>query len=82
MPNRVTPDQIREGRAMLDTLAAEYERDASALTISVYGQPPDLDLIKEFHDAGADRVVVRPNPANTEQEMNDELERLAGAVFK
>ncbi len=82
MPNRVTPDQIREGRATLDTPAAEYERDASALTMSVYGQVPDLDLIKAYHAAGADRVVVRPNRANTDQEMTDELERLAGAVLK
>ena len=82
MPNRITPDEIRESRAMLDTLAAEYERDASALNISVYGQLPDLDIIKAYHDAGANRVIVRPNPANTEREMADELERLAEAVLK
>ena len=81
MPNRVTPSQIEESRAILDTLAAETGRDPETITISVFGQSAELDLIKSFHDAGAERVIVRPEPANTEQEMSDELERLAEATL-
>ena len=82
MPNRVTPNQIEESRAILDTLAAEAGRDPESLTISVFGQAAELDLIRSFHDAGADRVIVRPKSAVTEQEMSDELERLAEATLR
>ena len=82
LPNRVTPEQLKESRAILDTLAAEMGRDPESITISVYGQPADLDLVKSLHDAGADRVVVRPEIANTEEEMSAELERIAEAVLR
>ena len=82
MPNRVTPSQIEESRVILDTLAAEADRDPESLTISVFGQSADLELIRSFHDAGADRVIVRPESANTEQEMSDELERIAEATLR
>ena len=45
LPNRVTPDQLREKRATLDRLAKEAGRDPAAITISVHGQPADRDLI-------------------------------------
>ena len=73
---------MKEGRAILDTLAAEMGRDPAALTISVFGQPPDLELVKAFHEAGADRVVIRSATANSEREMSAELERIAEAVLR
>jgi alkanesulfonate monooxygenase SsuD/methylene tetrahydromethanopterin reductase-like flavin-dependent oxidoreductase (luciferase family) len=82
MPNRITPEQIKESRAILDTLAAEMERDPKSLTITVHGQPADLDLIKAYEEAGVDAVVVRPNAASTEKEMSDELERIAEVVLR
>ena len=82
MPNRVDPAKIEESRLILDTLAAEAGRDPASLTISVYGQEADHDLVQSFLDAGADRVVVRPNTFDTEEEMGRELERMAEAVFK
>ena len=82
MPNRTTPSRIEESRAMLDTLAAEAGRDPGAITISVFGQSADLDMIRSFHGAGADRVMVRVESANTEQEMSDELERIAEATLR
>ena len=60
LPNRASPAEIEESRKLLDTLAEESGRDPSSITISVYGQPPDRDLIRSFLNAGADRVVVRP----------------------
>lgn len=82
LPNRVTPDQLRESRATLDRLAKDAGRDPAAITISVYGQPADRDLIRRLHDAGATRVVVRPATVKTEQEMGAELTRIADAVLR
>jgi probable F420-dependent oxidoreductase len=82
LPNRITPDQLRESRATLDRLAKEAGRDPSAITISVHGQPADRDLIKRLHDAGATRVIVRPATSKTEPEMVSELTRIAEAVLR
>jgi probable F420-dependent oxidoreductase len=82
MPNRVTPAQIEESRKILDTLAAERGRDPASLTITVYGQPADRELVQSLFNAGADRVVVRPEFVSTEEEMGQQLERMAEAVLR
>jgi probable F420-dependent oxidoreductase len=82
LPNRVTPDQLREKRATLDRLAKEAGRDPAAITISVHGQPADRDLIERLHDAGATRVIVRPATSRSEAEMIKELTRIAEAVLR
>lgn len=82
LPNRVTPEKLRESRATLDRLAKDAGRDPSSITISVYGQPADRDLITRFHDAGATRVVVRPPTVKTESEMGTEMIRIADAVLR
>jgi len=82
LPNRVTPEKLREGRATLDRLAKDAGRDPSKITISVHGQPADRDLLRRFHDAGANRVIVRPPVVKTESEMGTELSRMADAVLK
>jgi probable F420-dependent oxidoreductase len=82
LPNRVTPAELRERRVTLDRLAKDAGRDPSTLTISVYGQPPDRDLIMRLHDAGATRVVVRPNAVKSDAEMAAQLARIAETVFR
>jgi hypothetical protein len=82
LPNRATPPQIGEARATLDRLAREAGRDASAITISVHGQPADRGLIKSYLDAGATRVIVRPATVKTDAEMATELTRIADAVLR
>jgi alkanesulfonate monooxygenase SsuD/methylene tetrahydromethanopterin reductase-like flavin-dependent oxidoreductase (luciferase family) len=82
LPNRVTPEKLRESRATLDRLARDAGRDPAAITISVYGQPADRDLIRRLHDAGATRVVVRPATVKTEAEMATELTRIADTVLR
>lgn len=82
LPNRVTPDQLRESRATLDRLAKDADRDPSAITITVHGQPADRDLIRRLHDAGANRVLVRPAAVKTEAEMATELTKIADAVLR
>jgi probable F420-dependent oxidoreductase len=80
LPNRITPDQLRESRATLDRLAKDAGRDPNAITISVHGQPADRDLIRRLLDSGATRVLVRPATVKTDAEMGAELERIAKTV--
>jgi probable F420-dependent oxidoreductase len=82
LPNRATPEQVRESRATLDRLAREAGRDPARLTISIYGQPPDRDLVKRFEDAGADRVVIRPNAVKTDADMAAQLGSIAETVLR
>ena len=82
MPNRVSPAEVKQSRAILDTLAAEMGRDPAAITISVFGQPSDPDLVEAFHEAGADRVIIKSEAANSDKEMSGELERIAEAVLR
>jgi len=82
LPNRITPEQLRESRTLLDRLAKDAGRDPSKITISVHGQPADLDLLRRLRDAGATRVIVRPPVVKTESEMGTELTRIAEAVLK
>ena len=82
LPNRITPAEVEEGRAKLDAMAAEAGRDPKSITISVFGQPADRDLVQSFLNAGADRVIVRPDHVETEAAMGEQLERMAEAVLR
>ncbi len=82
LPNRITLGELEESRKILDTLAAEKGRDPASLTITVSGQPADRNHIQSLLDAGADRVVVRPEHCATEEEMGQQLERMAEAAIR
>src|SRR5262247_4056771 len=86
MPSRATPEEVRMSRATLDDLARQAGRTPSSLSITVFGQPADRDLVRRYRDAGADRVIVWPPtgpPApESEAEMQTELERIAGLVLR
>ena len=82
MPNRVTAAEVEESRSKLDAMAAEAGRDPKSITITVYGQLPQKDVVQPLLNAGADRVVVRPEHVDTEKEMGEQLERMAEAIFK
>jgi len=82
LPNRITPAEVETSRGMLDALAKEAGRDPGSITISVYGQPPDRTVVQSLLNAGADRVVVRPEHVATEAEMGEQLERMAEAVLR
>jgi probable F420-dependent oxidoreductase len=81
IPNRVTPDQVRQGRQELDRLADEAGRDPATLEIIVHGQPPDPALIKEFEAAGASRIILRCTSAS-EALAIPELEKMANIVLR
>ena len=80
IPNRVTPAEVCEGRARLNELAQAAGRDPSSIEITIAGQPPDAGLIKEYGEAGADRVIVRLADVHEEQSF-DEVDRIAEAVL-
>ncbi|MBI3328473.1 MAG: LLM class F420-dependent oxidoreductase [Nitrospinae bacterium] len=81
MPIRVTPEQVREGRAKLDDLAVAAGRDPQAFDITLFGQPCDPDLIQRFAEAGADRVILT-SPVAVGQELLAGLERIAQQVLR
>jgi probable F420-dependent oxidoreductase len=80
IPNRVTPEEIKAGRATLDELAATAGRDPKSIEITVFGRGPDRDEIKGFEDAGVDRAVVRLAGTSTE-DAAAQLEEMAQAVL-
>lgn len=80
MPNRVTPEQVAQGRATISELAEVAGRDPASISVSVYGQPADRDLIARLQEAGADRVVVRL-PTEPEEECIASLEGIAEAAL-
>jgi probable F420-dependent oxidoreductase len=82
LPNRSTPAEIEKSRGQLEAMAKEVGRDPRSISISVYGQLPDRTVVQSFLNAGADRVVVRPEHVETEAEMGAQLERMAEAVLR
>ena len=81
MPNRVTPEIVRDGRQELNRLAGEAGRDPSSLQVSVFGQPADPELIQDFETAGADRVMLRLTSGAPEAQILAELDEIAGKVL-
>ncbi|KAA1278373.1 MAG: LLM class F420-dependent oxidoreductase [SAR202 cluster bacterium] len=82
LPLRISPEELETSRKILDALAGEMGRDPSEITITAYGQDPDRTLIRSLFDAGADRVVVRPEHVDTESEMGQQLENIANEVMR
>ena len=82
MPNRVSPSEVEDSRRRLDAMAAEVGRDPKSITISIFGQAPDGDAVQSYLNAGANRVVVRPEHVANEYEMGKQLERMAEAVLR
>ena len=79
LPNRATPAQIEESRTILETLEVERGREPGSLTISVFGQSPDTtrQQVDDFLNAGALRVAAWAPHCETEDKMEEELERMA-----
>ena len=80
MPIRVTPEEVKMGRATLDALAAAAGRDPSAIDITVFGQTSDPEALQRFAEAGANRVIVRL-PTTLSEAALTELEQMAARVL-
>ncbi len=81
MPNRVTPEQVKQGRGAIDELAEAAGRDPSSIQISVFGQASDRDLVLRLAEAGADRVTIMVETAPAAETMT-QLESIAAALLK
>jgi alkanesulfonate monooxygenase SsuD/methylene tetrahydromethanopterin reductase-like flavin-dependent oxidoreductase (luciferase family) len=80
MPWMFTPEQIRQGRAILNDLARDAGRDPQSIEVVAMPVSADPDVCKAHEDAGADGAVVLVMPA-TETEMVSELEQIAQKVL-
>ena len=80
MPTAATPEQIAAGRAAIDELAEAAGRDPAAISITVFGTPPDREIIARFAAAGANRAIIRL-PDTTASAALDEIDRIAAAVL-
>ena len=73
IPIRVTPDDVRRGRASLDRLCEETGRDPASIEITIADCPSEPDAVRAYDEAGADRAIVsipeepeKPSLANLE----------------
>lgn len=80
MPTRATPEDIKRGRATLDELATAARRDPRSIDITVFGEVGDPEVVKRFEEAGASRVIVRPQTTEGDAVLRD-LEQLAARLF-
>lgn len=81
LPNRITAQDLEVKRHELDRLATEAGRDPNSIGITIYGQAVDKQLITDLHNAGAERVIIRPDWVETDADMCAQLERAAEAVL-
>ena len=80
MPNRITPQEIEDGRKQIESLCIESGRDPNEIGITVYGVAADRELLKDFESAGAERAVVSIDSVE-ENEAIEQLENIAGKLL-
>lgn len=80
IPSSVTPDEVKMGRATLNRLAIEAGRDPSSVGITVSSLRSDPELVKQFEEAGADRVLVKVHRSQGEA-ATEEIERIAESLL-
>jgi hypothetical protein len=76
----LAPEQIRQGRTILNDLARDAGRDPQSIEVVAMPVAPEPDAFKAYEDAGADEGVVVIMPT-TEKEMVRELEQIAQKVL-
>ena len=81
LPNRITPQELEVKRRELDDLATAAGRDPKSIGITIYGQAIDKLLIQDLHNAGAERVIIRPDWVESNAEMAEQLDRAAEIVL-
>jgi probable F420-dependent oxidoreductase len=80
MPIRLTPEEVKRGRATLEALATAAGRDPSTIDITVFDQSSDRDTLQRFAEAGASRAIVRLSTTLDDAPLT-ELERMAAQVL-
>ncbi len=80
MPIGATPEDVKRARVTLSELAEAAGRDPNSISITIFGQPPEKDLIQQVEEAGADRVVLLMMAEDQESLLAD-VEEKARAVL-
>jgi alkanesulfonate monooxygenase SsuD/methylene tetrahydromethanopterin reductase-like flavin-dependent oxidoreductase (luciferase family) len=80
MPTRSTPELIRQGRAVLNELAAEAGRNPRSIEVMAYIAPAERARLQALAEAGADSAVMVLS-STPEDAALAELEQLAHQVL-
>lgn len=83
MPVTTSPDEIRRGREALNELATQAGRDPASISVLAFGQPGQLrtrDHAQALEEAGTEHAIAWLTKF-VEDEVDAELEELAGALF-
>ena len=80
MPTGGNPEQIAAGRAAIDELAEASGRDPASISVTVFGQPAERELLDQLAAAGANRVIVRLASTTGEGVLED-IASIAAAVL-
>jgi len=76
----ISPEQIRQGREVLNELASRVGRDPKSIQVVAFAWLPELDTLKAFEEAGADAVRISLETAG-EKEALAKLEEIARTVL-
>ncbi|HEY5932836.1 MAG TPA: LLM class F420-dependent oxidoreductase [Nitrospira sp.] len=83
MPNRVTTDDIRRGRSILNELAEQVGRDPKSLEVLAFGfsgQFRSRAALQELEEAGANRTTIWLDQTAGDAALT-EMEQIAKQVF-
>jgi probable F420-dependent oxidoreductase len=80
LPIRLTPEEVKRGRATLDELAVAAGRDPRTIDVTVFGQASDPEMLQRFAEAGASRALVRLSTTLSDAALT-ELEQMAAQVL-
>jgi probable F420-dependent oxidoreductase len=81
VPHGSRPEYGDVGQFLPDffKMAKAAGRDPASLPVTLFGVPADLDLLRQYADAGVSRVVVSLNSAGAD-EVLPQLDRWAGLI--
>ena len=81
IPHRATPKDIIAGRQALDDLARGQGRKPSAISITVFNQAPEKEVLRSFEATGADRITFGIPIVQDEKEALAEMRKVAKKVL-
>ncbi len=83
MPNRITAEELKRGRATLDELASHAGRDPSSIEVIAFGVNDLLNTpesVRGLEEAGVSRAIFRLGQAEDESALT-EMEAIAKKVI-
>ena len=80
IPVGLTLDQVKQGMDHLIALSEKSQRDPHSISVTVYGQPPDLSILEAWRKIGVNRVIVRLSTTK-EGEFIAEMNSIAEALL-